>query len=212
MSNNSEAEHVLKLFDESCLNVILVRHGQGGGPGGLEGFLGPVLTEMGERQAARLAERFASLPLDGIYTSDMARAYQTANAVRAFHPEVPFKSLLDLREISPFQVRGRPQARTADDRRTLHEQRERVSRFARHLRHAHKPGQLLAIIAHNGVNGMLLAELCGVSYRKSIFFSSFHTGVTVANVSIDPSVVNLRLMGCTRHLPAEMMTAANVQR
>ena len=45
--------------DRNCLN--LVRHGQGGGPGGLEGFLGPVLTEMGEQQATRLAERFATL-------------------------------------------------------------------------------------------------------------------------------------------------------
>ena len=210
MSNNFEAEHLLKLVNRGGLNLILVRHGQAGGIGTIAGLLDPVLTEMGEHQAARLAEYFAPLPLDGIYTSDMARAYQTAEAVRAFHPQVPFRSLLDLREISMFQVRGQPPARKVEDRRALHEERERVRRFALHLRQAHKPGQLLAVIAHNGVNGMLLAELCGVSYRASAFFFSCHTGVTVANVSMDSSAVSLRLMGCTRHLPATLVTDMNV--
>ncbi len=210
MSNNFKTNRLLKLVDQDCLNLILVRHGQAGGSGTLEGLLSPVLTKMGENQAERLAEYFAALPLDCIYTSDMARAYQTANAVREFHPQTPFHSLLDLREISPFQVRGRPQARTIDDRRKFHEERERVTRFALHLRRAHKPEQLVAIIAHNGINGMLLAELCGLSYRESIYFFSCHTSVTVANVSMNSSAVSLRLMGCTRHLPATMVTDRNV--
>lgn len=211
MSKDSDTDYLLKLVSSTCLNLILVRHGQAGGEGTLDGFLSPTLTEMGERQAERLAKHFATLPLDSIYTSDMARAYQTASAVRAFHPQIPFQSLLDLREISSFQVRGQPQARKADERMRLHEERERVTRFALHLRQAHQPGQLVAIIAHNGVNAMLLAELCGISYRESIRFFSCHTGVTVANIPMNLSTVSLRLMGCTRHLPADMVTDLNVK-
>jgi hypothetical protein len=74
------------------------------------------------------------------------------------------------------------------------------------MRRTHKPGQLVAIIAHNGLNGMLLAEMVGLVYRRSIFFHSSHTGVTVANVSLTAPTISLRLMGCTRHLPPKMVS------
>jgi hypothetical protein len=66
--------------------------------------------------------------------------------------------------------------------------------------------KLVAIIAHNGLNGMLLAEMVGLVYRRSIFFHSSHTGVTVANVSLTAPTISLRLMGCTRHLPPKMVS------
>lgn len=212
MTTSSKAEPILKLVNQIDLNLILVRHGEAGGSDNLKGLLGSSLTVKGKKQAARLAERFTTLPLTCIYTSDMARAYQTAKAVHAFHPETPFLSLPELREIAGFQIRGRPQARTTDERKILHEQRERVKRFALHLRQAHNPQQLIAIIAHNGVNGMLLSELCGIPYRKSILFSTCHTGVTFANISLNTPEVFLRMLGCTRHLPTSLITDLNVRR
>ncbi len=205
-SQDAQTESLLKLVDESRLNLILLRHGQPSDGVGLKGFVGPPLSVIGQQQAARAAQRLATLPLHHIYASDMARAYQTAEAVRAFHPKTPFRCLPDIREISGFQVRGRPQARQSDDRRTLHQERERVNRFASYLRRTHKPGQLVAIIAHNGLNGMLLAEMVGLVYRRSIFFHSCHTGVTVANVSLTAPTISLRLMGCTRHLAPRMVS------
>jgi len=208
---SSESDSLLKLLDPSSLNLILVRHGQAGGNGTYKDFLGSALSKMGEQQAAWVAKRIAPLPLDCIYASDMARAYQTAEAVRAMQPQTPFRCLPELREISGFQVRGRRAARKPHEREALHQERERVKRFAEHLRSTHQAGQFVAIIAHNGVNGMLLSELTGLPYRRSLFFHSCHTGVTVANVSLTAPTLSLRLMGCTRHLPAKLVSDANVR-
>ena len=59
------------------LELLLIRHG--------EALYGPNdgLTELGVRQAELLAERMASVELAGIYSSTMARARQTAEAVAA---------------------------------------------------------------------------------------------------------------------------------
>ncbi len=209
-SRSSKSDSLLKLLDPSSLNLILVRHGQAGGNGTYDGFLGSALSKMGEQQAALVAKRIAPLPLDCIYASDLARAYQTAEAVCAMQPQTPFRHLPDIREISVFQVRGRRQARSPDEREALHQERERIKRFAAHLRSAHEAGQLIAIIAHNGVNGMLLSELTGLPYRRSVFSHSCHTGLTVANVSLAAPTVSLRLMGSTRHLPAKLVSDANV--
>ncbi len=202
------ADTLLKLIDPGCLNLVLVRHGQPDGTVRCPGLIGGGLSRLGRRQAARLATRLAALPLDCVYTSDMARAHQTAEAVCAFHPRAPFRVLPDIREISVFQVAGMPPARTAEERRRLHEERARVRRFARLVRRQHKPGQLIAMIAHNGVCGMLLAELSGLAYRRLIPFVIAHTGVSVAAVAAAPPVVTLRLMGCCRHLGPEMVSYA----
>ena len=199
-----------KMFEVTGLNLILVRHGQAGGNGRYGDWDGAALSKVGEQQAAKLAGRLAAVPLDCIYTSNLARSYQTGEAVSACHPKVPFRSVPEIREISGTQLRNRRQARTRLARAELHEQRERVARFAKHLRQEHQDGQVVAIVGHNGLNGMLLAELTGIAYRQSICWVSYHTGVSFANVDLDSSTVLLRLMGCTRHLPPDLITNDNI--
>ncbi|MEX0886662.1 MAG: phosphoglycerate mutase family protein, partial [Phycisphaeraceae bacterium] len=71
------------------LTLVLVRHGEKGPPDAprIEGFRGPPLTPRGHRQARRLARRLAGETFDHIYSSDMARSYQTAEHVREHHPD-----------------------------------------------------------------------------------------------------------------------------
>ncbi len=73
--------------DRQLTRLLLVRHaetvwnverryqGQGDSP----------LTERGHRQAARLADRLAALPVAAIYTSDLGRTVETARALAAPH-------------------------------------------------------------------------------------------------------------------------------
>ena len=205
----STSHSLLKMLEPDALNLLLVRHGQASGHGIIPPVPGPALSDLGMEQAQHLAQRLAPLPLDYIYASDMARSYQTACAVSTHHPKTPFESLPDLREISGFQARTRPPARKAEDRTRMHEERHRVKRFAAHLRDKHKPGELVAVIAHNGLNGMLLASLVGVSYRQSICFTACHTSVAIANLTPGSGAVVLRLMGCTSHLPHELISHMN---
>ncbi len=208
---DSDTDFLAKHFVDDKLNLLMIRHGQAGGNGTVKGFLGPALSKTGSQQIKLLARRLAELPIDHMYTSDMARAHQTASAVHACHPNTPFRSLPKIREISGFQVRGRSQARTADERKRLHDERKRVAEFADQLHQTHQCGQTIAVIAHNGVNGMLLAELTGIQYRQSIFFHSSHTGITIANLPQDSPAVSLRLMGCVKHLPTHLITSTNIK-
>jgi probable phosphoglycerate mutase len=56
------------------------------------------LTDLGRRQAGQLAERLASTPLDGVYSSDLLRARETAEAV-ARRQGLEVRTLAALREV-----------------------------------------------------------------------------------------------------------------
>jgi probable phosphoglycerate mutase len=56
------------------------------------------LTELGRRQADELAERLASTPLDAVYSSDLLRARETAEAV-ARRQGLEVRTLAALREV-----------------------------------------------------------------------------------------------------------------
>ena len=66
------------------------------------------LNETGRAQAEALAERFAAVPLDVIYTSTLRRAVQTAQPFMDLHPDVPVRRLTDLEEMSWGIYEGEP--------------------------------------------------------------------------------------------------------
>jgi len=65
--------------------VYLIRHGQTDWNtlGRWQGQLDVALNDVGRRQAAALAEYSTRLPIGAIYTSDLARAYDTAQPMAA---------------------------------------------------------------------------------------------------------------------------------
>lgn len=71
------------------------------------------LTELGRRQASCVAERLRELvPNDAaveLYSSDLLRAYQTAEAISGLFG-VPIQATADLREKSYGEAGGKPQA------------------------------------------------------------------------------------------------------
>ena len=210
--NNSGAEMLRRLARREYLTLVLVRHGQGGNRETRPELSGYRLSPTGRRQADRVGKRLAPLPFSHIYASDMARAHETAEAVRRGHPDVPFSSMPELREISGFQVPGTAPARTAEHRARLHVERARVARFADRLHRRHRPGEWVAIVAHNGFNGMLLATLARIPSRQSFRWHTGHTGVTLASLTWSRPPVVLRTVGCLRHLPPSLITHDNLPR
>jgi probable phosphoglycerate mutase len=81
--------------------------------GRVGGWYDSGLTDLGLRQAARIAQRIRELlPEDApaeLYASDLLRAYQTAEAI-AQRIRVPIQSTADLREKSYGDAEGKPQA------------------------------------------------------------------------------------------------------
>lgn len=64
------------------------------------GHIDPLLSDEGVRQAGKLAETWRHAPVTAIYTSDLRRARETAEAIAACHPAVPLVVTPLLREMS----------------------------------------------------------------------------------------------------------------
>ncbi len=80
--------------------LLIVRHGQSLGNLS-ETFLGYTdlgLTDLGERQAAALADRLADVHLDAVYSSDLCRAMNTVLPTAASHglPVTPDRRLREI--------------------------------------------------------------------------------------------------------------------
>lgn len=69
------------------MKLILVRHGQTifNLESRYQGHTDTKLSELGHRQAAILAERLRNEKIDAVYSSDLRRASETAEAIAAFH-------------------------------------------------------------------------------------------------------------------------------
>lgn len=83
------------------LRLYLIRHGEieTAAMGKLIGHTDVALSERGIEQARRLAERLANTRLDAIYSSDLRRAYQTAEIIAAYN-QVRAQSSTAWREIN----------------------------------------------------------------------------------------------------------------
>lgn len=80
--------------------IYLVRHGQTvwNEEGKLCGSSDVPLSEKGNQQAQKLAERLKNVKISAIYSSPLERAKQTAQAIASFH-QIPVYFEPDLREI-----------------------------------------------------------------------------------------------------------------
>jgi broad specificity phosphatase PhoE len=164
------------------LRLIIVRHAQTvwNADGKIQGQSNPELSEAGRRQCEKVAERLASMPVEGLYTSDLTRAHQTAEAVARHHPGLPVRVDPGLREIDLGAWEGATQATLRAKWPELFKQwkrqpswdlvpdgegaqafQERVlDTFAR-IAAAHADGESVVVVTHIGVIRTLLSTIVG---------------------------------------------------
>ncbi|MHB8766169.1 MAG: histidine phosphatase family protein [Deferrisomatales bacterium] len=159
--------------------LYLVRHGEVEGQGHLHGHVDVALTPRGLEQLERVAERLAGEPLAAVYCSDLQRSRRGAEAVargRGIDPE-PDQAF---RELDMGDLDGRPMEELWTGERALLQSwwddleafvlpggeslgqlRSRVlGAFGRLLaRHA---GESFCLVAHGGVNRVILFEAMGL--------------------------------------------------
>jgi broad specificity phosphatase PhoE len=148
-------------------DFLLVRHGETDWnvERRFQGHADPPLNDAGREQARALAAELADAKLDAIYTSDLARARETADIVAA-GTGVPIHALAELREIDVGEWQGLtwpeieerfPEgvARWHEDGHgwsggeTYQELEQRVVRALRSIADQH-PGSRLLVIGHGG--------------------------------------------------------------
>ncbi len=81
--------------------IYLIRHAEAEGNlyRRAQGHYNANVTPLGRRQIAALAERFRTVHLDALWSSDLCRTQSTAAAIRKYHPELELHLSERLREI-----------------------------------------------------------------------------------------------------------------
>lgn len=82
-------------------NIYLIRHAEAEGNlyRRAYGQYDSLITPLGRRQIALLAERFRQTPIDALYSSDLIRTQSTASAILKYHPDLTIRTDPRLREI-----------------------------------------------------------------------------------------------------------------
>ena len=148
--------------------ILLARHGETdwNRERRVQGHSDRPLNETGRAQARALADELRNVPLDAVYSSDLARARETAELVAERHG-LQVTTLRDLREkhfgswegLRDDEILSRfPEARRGHwgDGETSDEMARRVLDALRRIADSHPGGQVL-VVAHGGpLRAMLL--------------------------------------------------------
>jgi len=190
------------------LRLLLIRHGSStwNDERRIQGQLDPPLSDKGREQAFKLAARFRDTQVDALYSSDLARARETAAAIAARIGRKP-EYLPELREVALGDWEGLRR----DD--IIARYPEEWSRWAEHPSWDIVPGgegtdpfegrvaavldQLIArhpagrvlVVTHGGVIQVALLRVVGRSSNGLFPFTIDNTSVTVLQGSPERLVV-----------------------
>ena len=189
---------------DAPIAVYFVRHGHSAGPE-ISPALGPPLSKLGEYQAERIAVRLAKETFDHIYTSDLTRAHETSRIICSYHPSTPFTVTPDLREITHHNFIKPTAIPGSAVRKTMKAEMEAVRRFAERIRHDHRPGQKILVVAHGNLIRTIMPVLGGRNPHESLLIEFNNASLSILDVW-DSGEAVLRLANCTRHLLPRQIT------
>jgi probable phosphoglycerate mutase len=221
MSDTVYRQHRFERPAGAC-EILLVRHGESQ-PARMDqpfplvdGHSDPALDPVGERQAELVAEALAGEPLAAIYVTTLRRTHQTAAPLAAKLGLVP-RVEADLREVflgewegglfRKHWAEGHPLAR-----RSVTEQRwdvipgtepgevfaARVHGAIERIAAAH-PDQKVAVFAHGGTIGQVLADACKAG--RGLAFTGTDNGA-ISQIVVTDGVWLIRRFNDTSHLAA----------
>ncbi|MBA4387630.1 MAG: hypothetical protein C0404_06590 [Verrucomicrobia bacterium] len=203
MTKPEDKEHA-PTKKELPLTIVFVRHAQAGGEK-VNDELGPLLTKLGEQQAALVAERLSTEHFTHAYTSDFSRAFDTAKAILKFHPATPYTVNVDVREVHHFHfVKNAPKQKDEMKKVVEHEWKA-VQNFAAHVRKTHSMGEVVLVVTHGNFIRSVLPVLGNRNPKESILLDFGNSSVSVLDVWPSGEAV-LRLGNCMKHLPSKMIT------
>lgn len=115
--------------------LYLIRHAQAEGnrQGTVQGKIETGITDLGRAQLSALRRRFAAIPVDAVYSSDLFRAVETARAISE-PKKLPIKTDRAFREVDFGRWEGRAWAELAIT------DTQQVENFNAHLERFQAPG------------------------------------------------------------------------
>ena len=176
--------------------LYLIRHGETGhnASNRIQGWLDVPLNETGQRQAARLGERFRGKPIAAVYSSDLMRARDTAQAVADVLGQ-PLILDVRLREYNMGQWTGLTGDEIAavtpgfvpqgsheppiPDGETSHDMHRRIAPFLQELLDKHLHERVIAV-SHGGTLGIVLATMLNMPLIRRQPFAFGNTAIAKA--------------------------------
>ncbi|WP_235606736.1 alpha-ribazole phosphatase [Syntrophotalea acetylenivorans] len=171
----------------------MLRHGEveGHGEPRYNGQQDVALTSRGRDHYRQLVERLKSRPIQAVYSSDLSRCLEGAEMLAAVHGLVP-TPLQALRELHAGEWEGRPwselQARYPQEWQSrlddlvhyripggenLLDLRQRARSAVAEITARHK-GQEVIVVAHGGINRVLLLDALDAPLDKVLSLSQFY--------------------------------------
>ena len=195
------------------MRLIIVRHGETEEnlAGIIQGHLPGKLSAKGLLQAQKAAEWLKDENIDIIYSSDLARAADTATIIAHFHPNVPLLFTKQLRErfLGTLQGKQRPEVfengkmlfdkLNSDDSETRENLNQRAQQFYHKilLKHSH---HTVLIVGHNGINKALLRTIINKDDKAYKSVDILHnTSISIFKIDSSKHYVTI-LLNSKKHL------------
>ena len=197
------------------MRLLLVRHCQStwNSQGRIQGQQDPPLSDEGLSQARALGERLSGESLAGIYSSDLARSYDTAQAIAASHDLIVARDC-DLRERGYGVWEGQElsllMANAAEWQQHRHNPKwapqgaengpqlfQRTQAALRRIVHRHE-GETAVVVMHGGGLRMYFCHLFGLSLEHYWQVTVGHASLSI--VEWEETQPTLILWNDTHHL------------
>jgi broad specificity phosphatase PhoE len=182
--------------------LLLARHGESDWNRSKrwQGFADRPLTDLGRQQAQELADRLDDTELDAVYSSDLRRARDTAEAV-ARRKGLEVRTTPDLREVDVGSWSGLTRAEAEarfpeayarwleggegwEDGETYQQLEDRVVRAIRNIAAEQEGGRVL-VVAHGGTIRAVHAAALGVDVHTYRRIQRVEPNATLSAVCID---------------------------
>lgn len=202
--------------------IYIVRHAEAEGNlyRRIHGHYDSFLTDMGLRQVSALEKRFEPIKIDAVYSSDMTRAVQTAEAI--FKPKkLQLCVMPELREVNmgiwedlcwgEVEDEYAEQLRyynTSPDKWNIeggedffHLQSRIISALLRIA--SENEGKTVAVVTHGGAIRALLSHILGIE-PFNIGKIQYCDNTAVSLININQGKITLEFMNDNSHLPDEL--------
>ncbi len=198
--------------------VYIIRHAEAEGNlyRRIHGWYNSGLTELGRRQLKALAERFMDIKLSAVYSSDLKRAHQTAEAVARTSgvSVIATKRLREVNlgvwedqtwgeaaEVSPDQItffNRDPEKWNVEGSEPLSYTQERMMTMLKEIAARHD-GEKVAIVSHGAAIRALLAAILEIPSDKIINIRHCDN-TAVTELTVEGSNITVDSMGDSSHL------------
>lgn len=187
------------------MKLIITRHGETeeNRKGILQGHLPGKLTELGIEQAKKLALRLKDEKIDAIYSSDLARASDTAKEVAKFHPNAKLTFVKELRERDQGSLSGKSineiDWSKPRDTEKSEEMLERASKLLDDVLKNHIQENVL-FVSHGGLIRSLLSLITNKPLEEIKKMKNMgNAAISIFDIKLDKSH-EIILLDCDKHL------------